>query len=81
MPNKRFIQILNNDIDNIGPNSSLIQFIQCYSKFINPLLMEWPAGALNDIFCVGSIEIANKIISLKNKIYSVSWRWRYYCHN
>ena len=69
---KDLSQILNNDIIlDIGPKT--INSICAILEKSKTVLWNGPAGYFeNPNFAVGSIEIANKIISLKNKIYSVA---------
>ena len=69
---KDLSQILNNDIIlDIGPKT--INSICTILEKSKTVLWNGPAGYFeNPNFAVGSIEIANKIISLKNKIYSVA---------
>ena len=69
---KDLSQILNNDIIlDIGPKT--IHSIFSILEKSKTVLWNGPAGYFeNPNFAVGSIEIANKIISLKNKIYSVA---------
>ena len=69
---KDLSEIQNDDIIlDIGPKT--IHSICTILEKSKTVLWNGPAGYFeNPNFAVGSIEIANKIISLKNKIYSVA---------